>query len=190
MTSFAGLGDLLLQFAQQIAGALQIPLVRLLGQSPAGLNSTGESDLRTYYDNIKARQETSFRVPMTRVYRALAQSCGIKLPDGFWIQFRSLWQLAEKEKAEIAETDSRTITTLADRNIISQQGAMKEMKQSSHITGRGSNITQEDIDGADDHIPTAEEAMAQQTEQAQALAEAKGPAAGGEKKPGEKGAKE
>ena len=30
------------------SGALQIPLVRLMGQSPAGLNSAGESDLRTY----------------------------------------------------------------------------------------------------------------------------------------------
>jgi len=44
--SFAGLPDVLLQFGQQISGAIGIPLVRLFGQSPAGLNSTGESDTR------------------------------------------------------------------------------------------------------------------------------------------------
>ena len=41
--SFAGLSDVILQFGQQISGATGIPLVRLFGQSPAGLNSTGGS---------------------------------------------------------------------------------------------------------------------------------------------------
>jgi len=159
-TVFAGLADLMIAFAQQVAGALQIPLVRLLGQAPAGLNSTGESDLRTYYDNIKARQETSFRVPMTRVYRALAGSAGIKLPDGFWIQFRSLWQLQEKEKAEIAETDGRSIAAAEERGFMSQATAMRELKQSSHVTGRFSNITDAEIAQADEELaPRGEEAL-------------------------------
>src|SRR6185437_7701108 len=50
--TFSGLDNVLLQFAQQCSGALDIPMVRLFGQSPAGLNATGESDLRTYYDGI------------------------------------------------------------------------------------------------------------------------------------------
>ena len=159
-TTFSGLGDLILQLAQQIAGALQIPLVRLLGQSPAGLNATGESDLRTYYDNIKARQEANFRVPMTRVYRSLAASAGVKLPEGFWMQFRSLWQLQEKEKAEIAETDVRSVAAAEERSFISQVSAMKELKQSSHVTGRFSNITAEEIAQADDELaPRGEEAL-------------------------------
>ncbi|MFX8496860.1 phage portal protein, partial [Acinetobacter baumannii] len=47
--SFAGLDNILMQFGQQIAGALGIPLVRLFGQSPAGFSATGESDLSNYY---------------------------------------------------------------------------------------------------------------------------------------------
>ncbi len=46
--SFSGLDNILMQFGQQIAGALGIPLVRLFGQSPAGFNATGESDLSNY----------------------------------------------------------------------------------------------------------------------------------------------
>jgi len=45
---FAGIAECLLQLGQQVSGDFQIPLVRLFGQSPAGLNSTGESDLRTF----------------------------------------------------------------------------------------------------------------------------------------------
>ena len=53
--AFGGLDSVLMQFGEQISGACQIPLVRLFGQSPAGLSSTGESDLRNYYDAINAQ---------------------------------------------------------------------------------------------------------------------------------------
>lgn len=189
-TAFSGLGDLILRLMEQIAGALQIPLVRLLGQSPGGLNSPGDAEMNNYYEGIKARQETNFRVPMTRIYRALAQSLGKKLPDGFWIQFRSLRQLSEKEKAEIAETDGRSVAAAEERNLISQKAAMKELKQSSHVTGRFSNITAEDIEGADDHVPTAEEAMALAAEaNAAAGGEKTGEEPGADKSPGGKGGK-
>ena len=39
-------------FLQVAAGAADIPVTRLLGQSPAGLSATGESDTRNYYDMI------------------------------------------------------------------------------------------------------------------------------------------
>ncbi len=55
--TFAGLPDVMLQFGQQIAGAIETPLVRLFGMSPAGLNSTGESDLAIYDDTVKRKQE-------------------------------------------------------------------------------------------------------------------------------------
>lgn len=54
-SAFGGLSDALAQFGQQLSGALQIPLVRLFGQSPAGFN-TGDADLRNYYDGIHQRQ--------------------------------------------------------------------------------------------------------------------------------------
>ena len=56
--TFSGLADMILQFAQQLSGATTIPLVRFFGQSPSGLNATGEQDLRLYYDGINTRQES------------------------------------------------------------------------------------------------------------------------------------
>jgi phage-related protein (TIGR01555 family) len=148
-SAFSGLSDLVLQLIQQLSGALQIPLVRMLGQSPAGLSASGESDLRTYYDGVKAQQEKDLLVPVTRVHRATAQSIGMALPDGFGVKFRSLWQVPEKEKAEIAEIDGRAINAAEDQGLISPQTALKEYKQSSHLTGRFSNISDKDIDSAE-----------------------------------------
>jgi phage-related protein (TIGR01555 family) len=65
--NFSGLNDIILQFAQQISGATGIPLVRLFGQSPIGLNSTGESDWRMYFDSIQAQQESRLRSGLMKV---------------------------------------------------------------------------------------------------------------------------
>jgi phage-related protein (TIGR01555 family) len=149
-SAFSGLSDALLQFAQQIAGALQIPLVRLLGQSPAGLNSSGESDLRTYYDGIKQRQTRHLKIPVTNIYRMIAQSLGILVPDGFGITFRPLWQLTDKDKSDIASQTTETILKVADKGLLSDQIILRELKQISHTTNVWSNISDEDIEKASD----------------------------------------
>ncbi|MBB4569219.1 hypothetical protein GGE67_000729 [Rhizobium leucaenae] len=42
----AGLTDILMAFMQIVSGAADIPVTRLLGQSPAGLNATGDGDMK------------------------------------------------------------------------------------------------------------------------------------------------
>jgi phage-related protein (TIGR01555 family) len=148
-TAFGGLSDALQQFAMQLAGALQIPLTRLFGKSPDGLNATGESDLRTYYDGIAHEQVTNLGVPVTIIYRAMAQSLGITVPDGFGVAFRPLWQLTEKEKSEIATSVTEAVTKGVESALISPQTALKELKQSSNTTGIWSNITDADIAAAE-----------------------------------------
>lgn len=162
--SFAGIADALMQFGQQISGALQIPLVRMFGQSPAGLNSTGESDLRTYYDGIKKSQKKELKVGVTTMYRLIALSLGITLPDGFSVDFRSLWQLNEKEKGELAERIGNSVTQTFDAGIIGRKGALQELRQSSKITGIYTNITDEDIEGAEAEPPDPMEMMQAEAE--------------------------
>ncbi len=42
----SGLTDILMAFLQIVAGAADIPVTRLLGQSPAGMNATGTADMK------------------------------------------------------------------------------------------------------------------------------------------------
>lgn len=163
--SFAGLDDIMLSFGEQISGSIQVPLVRLFGQSPKGMNSTGESDLRTYYDGIVKKQKKELHVPVTRVYRALAASEGIKLPNGFAVAFKSLWELKDEEKATIAKTTADAVSTAEESGLISQKTALKELRQSSRITGVFTNISDEEIEAASEELPpTGVEAMELQSE--------------------------
>ncbi|MFY2645710.1 DUF1073 domain-containing protein [Achromobacter insuavis] len=152
--SFAGLDDVLLQFGQQISGALQIPLVRLFGQSPAGLNSSGDSDLRTYYDNVANGQDKQLRAGMSVLLDVIHRSSLGQPPDDkFGFEFRSCWQLTDTEKATIAKDVESAVSDAYDKGIIGRKTALSELRKSGHKTGVFSTITEEEIDAADDDPP-------------------------------------
>lgn len=152
--AFGGLSDIINTFAQQLSGAAQIPLVRLLGQSPAGLNSTGESDIRNYYDSCNAQQEARLRQPMSRLLDICHRSLfGKELPEGFNFSFAPLWQLNDEQKATIATTLTTAICKAAEDMIITPAVALKELRQQSKITGVFSNISDEDIQAAEEAPP-------------------------------------
>lgn len=150
--AFSGLSDALNQFGQQLSGALQIPLVRLFGQSPAGLNSSGESDLRTYYDNIMQQQMKTMHGGVTTAYRLIAQSEGITLPPNFMLKFNTLWEMDDVQKADVADKNAGTVDKAVESGLIGRKTALKELRQASRTTGVFTNITQELIDAADDDV--------------------------------------
>lgn len=152
-TSFSGISDALLQFAQQLAGAMQIPLVRLLGQSPAGMNSTGESDLRTYYDNIRKRQNAELKIPVRQTYLLMAKSLGIDLSGGFNFQFRSLWLMTEAEKATVGKDRTESILGAYNDGVYDRATALRNLRDSSRDTGIHTNITDEMIEEAESDPP-------------------------------------
>lgn len=146
--TFAGVSDIILQMGQQLSGASGIPLVRLFGQSPAGLNATGESDLRNYYDNIEQRQETDLRRPLQGVLRIIAQSAGLELAPDFSYEFNPLWQLSDTEKAAIAKSNTETVLSADTAGIVPLAVILRELRQQSKVTNIWTNITDEDIRAA------------------------------------------
>ena len=157
---FGGLSDMMLQFAQQMSGAGDVPMTRLFGQSPGGLNSTGESDLRNYYDMLRGEQESVLRVPVTKLLSITHRSLfGRPLPEDFNYTFSPLWQLTAPEKVQMAVGIAQAVDSLSEGGIFSSQLALKEIRQSSRATGFGTNITDEDIKAAENAPPTPEELL-------------------------------
>jgi phage-related protein (TIGR01555 family) len=147
--AFSGLGDMMLQFAQQVAGALQIPLVRLLGQAPAGLNATGDSDFRNYYDGIKSSQEARMRRPVSSMLRVLCRSeLGITLPPDFSFIFAPLWQMSAIEKAELGAAITSTVAEAFEKGLVDKPTALEELRAHSRVSGMWTSITDEVIEAA------------------------------------------
>lgn len=144
--TFAGLPEILLQFGQQVSGAIGIPLVRLFGQSPTGFNATGESDLRTYYDNIRHLQDTKLRANLERLWRIIAKSeTGLPLSDTFSFEFKPLWQMTSEQRAQSAQQMTQTIISALDAGAISKECAVTELRKLSQTVSLFSSITDDDI---------------------------------------------
>lgn len=157
--AFAGLPELLNQFSEQLSGALQIPLVRLFGQSPAGF-STGDTDLQNYYDMIQSQQESKLRRPVGTLLEVVSRSkLGKALPPGFGYEFTSLWEMTAEQKAEIASKITTAVVAAAGAQLISQKVGMEELRQAGHQTGIFSNISDEDIANAESEPPSPDEAL-------------------------------
>ena len=73
--NFNGLADIDERFMRAMAGAAEIPATKLFGQSPDGMNATGEADLRNYYDMISSLQERILRPALAKLLPIMAISC-------------------------------------------------------------------------------------------------------------------
>jgi phage-related protein (TIGR01555 family) len=107
-TPISGLPELLDRFANRLAAATRIPVTVLMGTSPAGLNATGASDVRLFYDFIASQQQAVLRKPLERLIRLVMLSKrgptkGVE-PDNWAVQFRPLWQPSEQEQAVTRQT--------------------------------------------------------------------------------------
>jgi phage-related protein (TIGR01555 family) len=107
-TSFAGMHDLSRAFLAMAAGAADIPATRMLGEAPRGMNSTGISDIRNYYDKIASDQETKLSPMLIRLDEVIIRSAlGVRDPDIHY-EWNSLWQMDDSQKAEIALNKAKT----------------------------------------------------------------------------------
>lgn len=110
--NFAQLPELAQQFLQIAAGAADIPVTRLLGQSPSGLNSTGDGDLHNYYDNISARQRTELSPALHRLEEVIIRSALGTRPPEIYSTWAPLYTLSEKEQAEVLERKANAARAL------------------------------------------------------------------------------
>lgn len=154
--TFSGLSDMLTQFAQQLCGALGMPFTRLFGQSPTGLNATGEGEMKQWGEKVKQNQERRLRNPLHRLFSVMSMSSlGKPLPADFGFEFRSLQEMNEAEKAEIAAKKVDAVTKAVDAQIQKPSSAMKDLKASSQVTGLFGSISDEDISEAEEQEKNA-----------------------------------
>nr|WP_280518901.1 anti-CBASS Acb1 family protein [Shinella curvata] len=122
--SLAGLTDILMAFMQIVSGAADIPVTRLLGQSPAGMNSTGTSDMKNYHDRIQSMQELELQPAMARLDECIERSAGVVDPDVHY-RWAPLEQMSEKERADIfkitADAARQLVGTTAGQEIVPRE---------------------------------------------------------------------
>lgn len=110
--SFTDMPALLQELQINTAGAFDMPATRLFGRSPAGMNATGESDLRNWYDRCQAYGQ---RVIQPRLEQLLEVTEGHHID----VEFDSLWEPTDKEKADIRSTQIAGTERLWSMGVVS-----------------------------------------------------------------------
>ncbi|ECE0547091.1 DUF1073 domain-containing protein [Salmonella enterica subsp. enterica] len=103
-----GLDALQAQAQEQMAAVSSIPLVKLLGISPAGLNASSDGEIRVFYDYIHALQQSIFKDNLKRVLDIIQLSEFGDIDPDIYFEFEPLYEMTEKEKAEIRKIDADT----------------------------------------------------------------------------------
>lgn len=147
--TFSGLDAIQQLFFLIVTGAADIPATRFFGQSPAGLSATGESDLRNYYDNVAHVQETDLTPSLTQLDEVLLRSAMGNVPDGLFYNWNSLWQLSDKERADIAKSKADTFKVDVDAGLINP-AVLKKARENQLIEDGTYPAMQAAIDEFDD----------------------------------------
>ena len=99
--TFSGMDGVMAMYLNIAAGAADIPATRLLGRSPAGENSTGESDMRNYYDRLQADQKVRIQPILSRLDEVLLRHVFGERDDDIYYEWAPLWQMDEEQKAAV-----------------------------------------------------------------------------------------
>lgn len=145
LNNFNGLNDIYESFMLDVSGASQIPVTKLFGRSPAGMNATGESDLRNYYDVVEGYQETHLRPQLEKLLPVLCLSTLGTIPEDMQIVFNPVETPSEEKMAESIKWRAEQIFRAHESGLISDRVALQELKQMGDGTGIFTNITDEDI---------------------------------------------
>lgn len=119
--NFTGLPDVMQSFLLMVSGAADIPLTRFLGQTPSGLSSTGEGDMKNYYDRIQSMQTLEIEPALFRFDEALIRSALGDRPDEIFYNWTPLEQLNEKDQAEIGLKNAQAAETITRTGLFDQE---------------------------------------------------------------------
>ncbi len=112
-TPLGGLHELQAQSQEHMASVSRIPLVKLLGITPSGLNTSTEGEIRAFYDWIASFQEHLFRKHLHAVIGFLMLGLWGEVDHGIKFEFRSLWQLDEAARLSVEKVK----TDIDDANV-------------------------------------------------------------------------
>lgn len=117
--TFAGVPETIDRMMQWVAGMSGYPVTRLFGRSAAGMNATGDNDMKQYYEQVKADQELILEPELTTLLQVINWGEGSTVKDkDLLVEFAPLQPLSEAEQATVRKTTMETDKGYKDMGVI------------------------------------------------------------------------
>lgn len=109
---FTGVQEVIDAACNLLSAVTNIPQTILFGRSPAGMNSTGESDLENYYNSVEHIQTKmlyrNFKKTIDLILLSMLHKGEIEEIPDYELEFNPLWSLSETEQATVDQSKAQT----------------------------------------------------------------------------------
>lgn len=123
----AGVPEAIQTSVLRVASCAEMPVTILMGQSPAGMDATGEGDMEVWSATVSSERELVLRQRHERVVRLLllaknGPTGGVE-PDRWSITYRPLREPTRKELAEVSKLEAETDAVNIDKGVYPAEAA-------------------------------------------------------------------
>lgn len=142
-TPLSGVTDIVSMSLDLAPVILGISKDKYFGDLPKGLNASSEGTNRIYYDKIQSLNEKICYDNVEKVLKILQLNRYGEIDDNISFQFAPLWEMDERERAEINKVKADTVAVYLDRGALSAEevrGALADNPDSGF-----SNIDVDDV---------------------------------------------
>ena len=113
----SGIKDVIDATCNMLSAVTDIPQTILFGRSPAGMNSTGESDFENYYNMVENIQKQNMKANARTVIDLILKQGALEgaIPEvpKYKMKFAALWSMSDTEQANVEQTKAQTEYTKA-----------------------------------------------------------------------------
>lgn len=115
--TFTGVKDVIDASCNMLSSLSNIPQTILFGRSPAGENSTGQSDLENWYNYLERIQKQMLKSNLSYLIDIILQAARNtgRIPEvpKYKLEFSPLWSMSEQEQASVDQMQAQTAYTKA-----------------------------------------------------------------------------
>lgn len=138
--TLSGLDKLQAQAQEHMAAVWGIPLVKLTGITPAGLNANSEGEIQVWYDRVNAMQVRILQPNLETLLKAIQCSLFGAIDDDLVVHWITLDEPTQKELSEIRKSDAEMDTGYINSGVISPDEARVRLQSDpdsgySNLTG-------------------------------------------------------
>lgn len=117
----ASLDKLQAQAQEHMAAPSHIPLVKLTGITPAGLNADSEGEIQVWYDWIRSYQIAFYAKHLKHVIDVIQLHLFGSIDESIGFEFKPLSSPTVKELSEIRKANAETDATYIDKGVIAPE---------------------------------------------------------------------
>jgi hypothetical protein len=116
------------QSQEHMAAVSHIPLIKLFGVVPTGLNATGEGEIQVWYDFVRAYQENLFGPNLDIVLKLAQLDLFGAIDETIAYEWVSLDEPTAKELSEMRKADSERDTGYVNAGIVSPDEVREKLQ--------------------------------------------------------------